>query len=100
MNDVRELEGLLDDNRMTADELVQRGAKGRARRREDFSRLPGQKRRRRRAGYVLFEDAATEPARQCENEDQTEAGEDGTDERYLHRGITSLALRAWVPCCE
>ena len=100
VNDVWELERLLDDNRMPAEEVIDCGSERRARRGEDFRRLSGEQLRRRRGGYVSFENTAPEAARQRQNQDQTEAREHATDQRHPHRGITSQELPAWVPCCE
>src|SRR5262245_41391659 len=75
VNVVRELERLLDNDRMTPQEVVERGRKRRARRGEDVRRLPGKQLRTRLAGHVLFENAAADPARQRHTKNEGEARE-------------------------
>jgi hypothetical protein len=100
VSEVWKLEGLLDDNGMPAEEVVHGSGNGWACSGEDVCRLPGEQLRRRRHGHVSFEDTAPETTRQCQDQDQTEAREHGTDQRHPHRGITSQELPAWVPYCE
>ena len=89
VNVVRELERLLDFDRMTAKKVIERSCKRWTRRRKDVSSLPGKQLRCRRIGHVSLEDTAAESTREGGDQDQAETCEPGTDDGNPHRDVTS-----------